>query len=106
MAILANALAALGPAYLEEVLLSTSHLKAESFLTILLSSLRDAAQKPHDAYQAARCLQALLISSDVKEVSMEMRLMEVLESARRAGCNSHVALEQESQKLMAQLHSC
>ena len=106
MAVLANTLNASGPAYLAEVLLSTSHLKAESFLAILLASLRDAAEKPHDACQAARCLQALLISSEVKEAILEMRLMEVLESACSTGCNIHMALEQESQKLMAQLRSC
>ncbi|KAL3923941.1 MAG: hypothetical protein SGILL_001351 [Bacillariaceae sp.] len=104
MAVLANSFAALGPGDLAEVLVSASNLKEGSFLAILCCSLRDAAEKPHDACQAARCLQALLISNEVKANIMEMRqLMEVVESACSAGCNSHRALEQESRKLMEQL---
>lgn len=104
LGILANACAALGQADLAEILsVHDNELKNRSFLSVLLASLRDASSEPHDAYQAVRCLQSLVVSKEVEDAMFEMRAMELVESACDAGTSQHKALENESQKLMGQL---
>jgi hypothetical protein len=105
LAIVANACAALNTVDLEEILSTSEHLKTASFLSCLLSSMKEASERPHDAYQAARCLKSLLISKDVENAIAQMSCIEVVELACSAGCNCHHALEQESQKLMTQLRN-
>lgn len=105
LAIVANACTTLDASDLIEVLSSSENLKTGSFLSSLLTSLSEASERPHDAYQAARCLQALLISKEVEDAVVQMSCMEVVESACRAGCSSHRALEKESQKLKSQLRN-
>lgn len=106
LAVVANACAALTPSDLADILSANDHdLKARSFLDILLSFLSNAQGRPHDAYQAARCLQSLLISKEVEEAMTEMSAFEVVSSACNVGCRSHQALEMESRKLMNQLRN-
>ncbi|KAG7355796.1 hypothetical protein IV203_000482 [Nitzschia inconspicua] len=105
LAVLANACTALESADLAEMLLSIEQLKAASFLSYLLSSLGEASDRPLEAYQAARCLTALLISKEVESTIVQMSCMDVVESAHSAGSNRHHALEQESLKLMTHLRN-
>lgn len=103
LGILANALSALSTVDLAEHLACCEYLKESSFLSVLLSTLKEASERPHDAYHAARCLSVLLVSNDVKNYVMDMSCVEVVETACFAGCKSHLALERESQKLLSQL---
>mmetsp|Transcript_15046 Transcript_15046/g.26035 ORF Transcript_15046/g.26035 Transcript_15046/m.26035 type:complete len:399 (-) Transcript_15046:128-1324(-) len=103
LAVLANACAAVSSEDLADILSSGEHLTARSFLALLVTSLTDAAKRPHDAYHAVRCLQSLLICKEVETAILEMSLVDVIESAHDVGCSSHDALQQESHKLMAQL---
>jgi hypothetical protein len=105
LAVLANACAALSQADLAEVLSANPILKERSFLSLLLLSVKDAPDRPHDAYHAVRCLQCLLVCKDVEGVLVEMSAMEVMQRARTAGSTSHSALEDETHKLIAQLQN-
>lgn len=105
-AVLANSCEAIGKPELAAILSTDDNdLKTRSFLCILLSSLREAPLKPHDAFQAVRCLRYLLISKEVEIAMIEMSAIEVISSARAAGSNCHGALESESRKLMTQLQN-
>jgi hypothetical protein len=72
---------------------------------MLLAALQDATDRPHDAYQAARCLRSLLVCKDVESIMLEMSAVEVVEFARKAGSSSHNALEEEAHKLMTKLRN-
>lgn len=106
LAVLANACAGLEQADLAQILATNDHdLKTRSFLDMLVSTLRDAAGRPHDAVLAARCLKSLLVSKEVEETIVEMSAMEVASSAYSAGCHSHELLETESKYLMDRLRN-
>ena len=106
LTVLANSCEAISKADLADILSTNdSDLKTRSFLSLLLSSLEEASIRPHDAFQAVRCLRYLLVSKEVESVMIEMSAMEVISSACNAGFNCHEALEQESNKLMAQLQN-
>ena len=105
LAVIANACLALNPVDLAETVSSNESLKDRSFVSMLLSALEDATDRPHDAYQAARCLQSLLVCKDVESIMLEMSAVEVVEFARTAGSSSHNALAEEAQKLMTKLRS-
>jgi len=104
--ILANSCEAISASDLAGILSTNEHdLKTRSFLSFLLSSLREASIRPHDAFQAARCMRCLLISKEVESSLVEMSAIDAILSARNVGQNSHQELEQESYKLMGQLQN-
>lgn len=105
LAVLANSCEAISQAELATVLdvNNVCDLKTKSFLSFLLSSLREANLRPHDAFQAARCLRCLLISNDIRTAMVEMSAMDAVLACSEAVYNSHEALEKESEQLMAQL---
>lgn len=104
--VLANSCEAISASDLAGILSTNEHdLKTRSFLSFLLSSLREASIRPHDAFQAARCMRCLLISKEVESSLVEMSAIDAISSARNVGLNSHQALEQESYKLMGQLQN-
>jgi len=103
---LANSFEAISKIDLAGILSANDHdLKTRSFLSLLLSSLHEASVRPHDAFQAARCMRYLLVSEEVEILLVEMSVMDVILSARSAGFDSHQELEQESNKLMGQLQN-
>jgi hypothetical protein len=104
-AILANACSALDNSDLLEIISSREYLKTASFLSHLLSSLGEASDRAHNAYQAAKCLQALLVSKEVENAIVQMSCMEIVETACRVGSISHHALHQESQMLLSRLRN-
>lgn len=102
--ILANSCEAIGNNELATILSTNDHdLKTRSFVSFLISSLNEASIRPHDAFQAARCLRCLLISKEVERLLVEMSAIDVVASAHSVGVNCHEKLEQESFKLMGQL---
>lgn len=104
--ILANSCEAIGKSDLEGILSTSDHdLKTRSFLSILLSSMDEAQSRPHDAYQAARCMRYLLVCEDVESTLIDMSAMDAISSARDVGCTLHKGLEQESFELMGQLQN-
>jgi hypothetical protein len=104
LAILANSLATLNQSDRADVLSITDNgLNCRSFLEMLHSTLDDASARPHDACEAARCLQYLSLSKDVQESLAEMSTLEVVSSACSAGSHSHHRLETESKILLDQL---
>lgn len=80
-------------------------LKTNSFVNLLLSFLREASTRPHEAVHAARCMRYLLISKEVVRLLDEMSVMDVITDSRCVGVNVHEALEEESNKLMGQLQN-
>lgn len=104
--ILANSCEAIRKSDLAGILSTNNHdLKTRSFLSLLLSSMDEAQTRPHDAFQAARCMRYLLISEEVESLLVDMSAMDVISSARNVGCKLHEELEQESFKLMGQLQN-
>jgi hypothetical protein len=102
--ILANSCEAISKSDLAGIISANDHdLKTRSFLSLLLSSLDEASTRPHDAFQAARCMRSLLISEDVENLLIEMSAIDVISSALSVGLTFHLKLEQESNKLMGQL---
>eukprot|EP00536_Pseudo-nitzschia_multiseries_P003324 jgi/Psemu1/301905/fgenesh1_kg.51_\ len=102
--VIANCCEAVSTSDLAEILsTSDNHLKSRSFLSFLLASMQDASAKPHDAFEAARCLRLLLVSKEVEVVLAEMSATQVIETARNDALNSHRGLEQEASKLILQL---
>lgn len=104
LGVVASSFEAISESDLTEVLsMEGNGLIARPFLSSLLSCVQEAISKPHDAFEAVRCLRYLLTSKDVEAAMMEMSAMDVISSARSAGINCHQGLELESNKLMAQL---
>jgi len=104
--VLANSCEAISKSDLTGILSRNGHdLKTKSFLTLLLSCLREAHAIPHDAFQAARCMRYLLISKEVEILLVEMCVIDVISCTRSAGLTCHKALEEESNELMGQLQN-
>lgn len=104
--ILANSCEEMSNSDLATILSTNDHsLKTRSFLSSLLSSLDEASTRPHDAFQAARCMRRLLISKEVENLLIEMSAIDAISSARSVGVKCHEQLEQESFKLMGQLQN-
>jgi len=103
---LANACEVLNENDLAVILSRNDHdLKTNSFVNLLLSFLREASTRPHEAVHAARCMRYLLISKEVVILLVEMSVMDVITYSRCVGVNVHEALEEESNKLMGQLQN-
>lgn len=104
--VLANSFEAISISDLAKILSTNDHdLKARSFVSFLISSLDEASIRPHDAFQAARCMRRLLVSKEVESLLVEMSAMDAISSARSVGLNCHEQLEQESFKLLGQLQN-
>jgi DNA-binding transcriptional ArsR family regulator len=104
--VLANSFEAISISDLAEILSTNNHdLKARTFVSFLISSLEEASTRPHDAFQAARCMRCLLVSKEVESLLVEMSAMDAISSARSVGLNCHEQLEQESFKLLGQLQN-
>merc|ERR1711862_800050 len=78
-------------------------LKSRSFLSLLLTSLHEASSRPHDAFQAARCMRCLLVSKEVESLLVEMSVFDAISSAHNVGLTFHQDLERESNQLMGKL---
>lgn len=104
-AVLANSCGAIGEAALADLLSAgDSALKSKQFLSLILSSLRDAPLMPHEAFHASRCLRSLLVSSEVELAMNEMSAIDVVLSAHSAGVEfRHEALGRECSEIMVQL---
>ena len=76
-----------------------------SLLVALVDELRRANQRPHDACQAARCLQPLLrhCPQECKPRLVECDGLAATAIALDAGTSCHANLEQECHRLTAQL---
>jgi hypothetical protein len=104
--VLANALCALSQSgHLEVVLKDCSELRSETFICNLVETLGDASTLPHEATQAARCIQHLMTSKDVLTVLVEMSAISIVSEACATGACQSSSLEQESKKLKMQLSS-
>jgi len=104
--ILANSCEAISKTDLAGILSTNDHdLKTRSFICFLMSFLDEASTRPHDAFQAARCMRSLLISEEVENLLVEMSAIDVISTARSVGLSFHLELEQESNKLMGQLQN-
>lgn len=106
MTVLANALCSLAQAgELDNFLQCCSELKSESFVCCLVDTLRDASKVPHEAAQAARCMQHLMAAKEVETILVEMSAIAVVSDACHSGACHSALLEQESKKLKLQLSS-
>lgn len=104
--VLANACEAISNNDLVTMLSATDHdLKKRSFVTFLVSALSEASTRPHDAFQAARCLRCLLVSKEVETFLVETSAIDAVSTANSVGVSSHQELEQESFKLMGHLQN-
>jgi len=102
--LIVNSFEAISKIDLATILSSNEHdLKSTSFVSFLISSLDEALTRPHDAFQAARCLRYLLVSKEVESLLVEMNAIDAVTSAHSVGVKCHQELEQESFKLMGQL---
>ena len=102
--VLANALCALAQSgELEVFLQDCSTLKSESFIVNLLETLREASSLPHEATQAARCMQYLMTSKDVQNFLFTMSVTSVVSEACTIGACRSSLLENESKRLKVQL---
>jgi hypothetical protein len=107
LTVLANALCALSESNdLKIVLGCTRELKSESLLASLVSTLRESSSCPHEASQAARCMQYLLSAREVEALLVEMSAIGAVSSACTVGVCRCATLERETKKLKLQLGSC
>lgn len=106
MTVVANALCALGESGdLNDVLRHSADLQSETFICCLVDTLRDAAASPHEATQAARCMQHLMTVKQVETILMEMSVTAIVSDACTHGACCSALLEQESKRLKIQLGS-
>lgn len=78
-----------------------------SLLMALVEELRRAGQRPHDACEAARCLQPLVRSCPcAKSRLMDCGCLNATSVAFDAGVNSHANLERETQLLKLEITNC
>ena len=104
LTVLANALSALSQAgQLGGALNDCSQLKCIAFISSLVDTLADSANCPHEATQAARCMQELMIDSEVKKDLVEMSASSIVASACSSGACRSVFLEEEAKKLQEHL---
>jgi len=106
LTVLANALNSLSQANeLEGLLKAYSHLTSNVFISTLVDTLADSANSPHEATQAAKCIQELMIDSEVKKQLIEMSTSSIVASACSSGACRSVLLEDEAKKLQQHLNS-
>lgn len=105
--VMANALCALSDSgELSSLLCSTPELKSRSLVSSLVEDLRDSSSKPHEATQAARCIQCLVNAKEVEAILVETSAMSAVSAALSVGGCRHLTLERESKKLKLHLTNC
>ena len=88
-----------------EILRSCTDLKSEAFICCLVDTLREFRGAPHEATQAARCMQHLMTDKQVESLFHDMSVMSVISDACDYGATHSALLEHESMKLKAQMRS-
>lgn len=101
LATLANCLATLeSTGELSSVLENSKDLISKKVLTCLVADVAAAAERPHEACQAAHCLRSLLSSSEkLKRMATGLNAYETISQARNIGLCRHAALEDACTKL-------
>lgn len=80
------------------------NLCVESLCSSLTDDLRSCDVRPHEACEAARCLQQLMRASpEVKSALMRCDAFDAATIAHETGASRHALLEQESQRLRTEL---
>jgi hypothetical protein len=105
LTVLANCLNALEQAgELEELLGTQDRLVADELLSVLIDDLESAEQRPHDAWQACRCLKTLLRSfKDTKMRAVGLGAPKAATIALNEGACTHLRLEEECRKLQVEI---
>jgi len=118
LAVLANALDVLenhgrrlceigseSPSSVADSFLSESEQMAgKDLMKTLLSKLRSAEAKPHDATLSAKCLGSLCgASRDARRRAKELKAKQIVQTALEVGERTNVKLEKESQKVITTL---
>ena len=105
LTVLANCLSALEQASeLHQVLSTQDRLIADELLSVLINELGSAEQRPHDAWQACRCLKTLLRSSkETKMRAVDLGAPIAVTSAYNEGALTHLHLEEECEKLQVEI---
>jgi hypothetical protein len=107
LTILANSLCALSESGdLNDCLGCSSDLKTRSFVSALISSVRDSSLCPHNAGHAARCMQYIAIARDVQDLLADLGALSAASSACAVGACRSLSLERESKKLRLELGNC
>lgn len=109
IAVLANCLSVLEKeGELQSVLVERrEQLCAPSLLMALVEELRRAEQRPHDATEAARCLQPLLRNcAECKPLIMECDGLNAASIAHDAGKSLHANLQKECHQLKLEIGNC
>lgn len=101
LTILANCLVSLEEqGKLNTTLKTQRELCSNSLILALVEDVSKSDTRPHDACQAARCLQSLMRSSnDVGRKLLEIGATDKVQEAHQQGCCRHAQLERECQKL-------
>ncbi|KAL7541408.1 hypothetical protein ACHAWF_006923 [Thalassiosira exigua] len=86
-----------GSALVRFLLQSEAWMGRSGIVDVLLSELSHAEERPHDAYQSARCLSALLdlASPEEKRALIDRGLTHAMEVSQAVGHNRHSLLAQE-----------
>ena len=105
--VVANALSSLTESgdLIPEILRSSTDLKSEAFICCLVETLREFRDAPHEATQAARCMQHLMNDKQVGTILQDMSVASVVSDACDYGATHSALLEQESMKLKVQMRS-
>jgi hypothetical protein len=105
LAVLGNSLeSALGSSNfnLTRLLQTKEWMDSSGCIDILLSELSNDQSRLHDAYQAARCISALLESScEIKQVLLDRNVAAMLKNAQDIGMSKHSLLADECKDALA-----
>jgi len=82
---------------LQVIVKSDEWLGDKGLLAVLIEELHFAETRPHDAYHAMRCLNAIIgVSSDVKSRAIELGIRNAMDISQNVGHCSHALLARES----------
>eukprot|EP00565_Helicotheca_tamesis_P009591 CAMPEP_0185727874 /NCGR_PEP_ID=MMETSP1171-20130828/3431_1 /TAXON_ID=374046 /ORGANISM="Helicotheca tamensis, Strain CCMP826" /LENGTH=338 /DNA_ID=CAMNT_0028396517 /DNA_START=354 /DNA_END=1370 /DNA_ORIENTATION=+ len=82
---------------LQMIMKSEEWIGDAGLLSVLIDELRSAETRPHDAYQAMRCINAIIsVSFDVKNRAVELGAQSAIDLSRKVGHCSHEMLARES----------
>jgi len=107
MTVVANALSSLTESgdLNTEILRSCTDLKSQAFICCLVETLREFRGSPHEATQAARCIQHLMTDKQVESLLQDMSVASIVSDACDYGATHSALLEHESMKLKVQMRS-
>lgn len=105
LTIIANCLKALHDSReLQEVLAQQDDLSSLGFLASLVEDVSACNERPHDACEAARCLQPLMRTSEsIRRKVLELGAADALDSASHEGVCRHALLESACAKLRCEM---